>query len=324
MRLPISTRVGVSVIRSPNFLSGLDWRCLLKSVGVLFNVLGLVALLTLTLLAMPTVAVCALLPTTFAFRWLVVLRITGFSDAGFSKGSAESGGERIVCRFWSGEETSRGAVEGCEESAEAAVTRGCLRETERPSDVVEMFADADADLGFGRNSQSGSCDSTCAFHAFVWVGVVRATTIVTDSLSEMSKLFIEDGVGGGRSGLRLGEPLYWRVKLVEGGLFLSSSAPLNVGCVGDFAGAVLERARGESDTSGDGARKTGVPARSVGVPARNVGVARPVAGNKDNRADGGLETVGDVALRGSLGGARFSLSSLSTSVGVQKRSGEMA
>lgn len=98
--------------------------------------------------------------------------------------------------------------------------------------------------------------------------------------------------------------------LVEGGLFLSSSAPLNVSCVGDLAGAVLERARGEFDTSGDGARKTG-------VPARNVGVARPVAGNKDNRADGGLETVGDVARRGSLGGSRFSLSSLSTSAGVQ-------
>lgn len=283
------------------------------SVGVLFNVRGLVALLTLTLLAMPTVAVWALPPTTFAFRRLVVLRITGFSDAGLSKASAESGGERSVCRFWSGEETSRGAVEGCEESAEAAVTRGCLREIECPSDVVEVFADADIDLGFGRISQSGSCDSTCAFHAFVWVGVVRATTIVTDSLSEMSKLLIESGVGGVWSGLRLGDALYWRVTLVEGGLFLPSSGPLNVCCVGDLAGAVLERARGEFDTSGDGARKTGVPARSVGVPARNVGVARPVAGNKDNRADGGLETVGDVALREILGGSMFTPSSLCTS-----------
>lgn len=216
-------------MRSPYFLSGLDWRCLLKSVGVLFRVLGLVALLTLTLLAMPTVAVCALPPTTLAFRWLVALRITGFSDAGFSKASAESGGERSVWRFWSGEETSRGAVEGCEESAEAAVTRGCWRDTERPSDVVEVFADAEAGLGLARISQSGSCDSTCAFHAFVWVGVVRATTIVTDSLSEMSKLLIEDGVGGARSGLKLEDSLYWRVTLVQGGLFLSSSGPLNVG-----------------------------------------------------------------------------------------------
>lgn len=89
-------------------------------------------------------------------------------------------------------------MEGCEERAEAAVTRGCLRETERAREAVDgsVDADADADLGLGRISQSGSCDSTCAFHAFVSAGVVRATAIMTDSLSEMSKLLIEDGVGG--------------------------------------------------------------------------------------------------------------------------------
>jgi hypothetical protein len=48
--------------------------------------------------------------------------------------------------------------------------------------------------------------------------------------------------------------------------------------------------------SGDGALNTGVPARSVGV-------ARPVAGNNDSRADGGLDTVGEVARRCNLGSA---------------------
>lgn len=49
-------------------------------------------------------------------------------------------------------------------------------------------ADADADLGLGRISHSGSCDSICAFHAFVSAGVVRPTTMVMDSLSDVSKL----------------------------------------------------------------------------------------------------------------------------------------
>lgn len=198
-------------------------------------------------------------------------------------------------------------MEGCEESAEATVTRGCLRETERPREVaeetVDADADADTDLGLGRISQPGSFDPTCAFQAFVSAGVVRATAVVIVSLSEISKLLIEDGVGGVSWGLRLGESVYWRVKLVEGGFRLVSSAALNVCCVGDLAGAVFDRARGEFETSGDDARRTGVPARSVGVPARNVGVARPVAGNKESRADVGFETVGDVARRGSLGGS---------------------
>lgn len=93
--------------------------------------------------------------------------------------------------------------------------------------------------------------------------------------------------------------------------------------MGDLAGAVFDRARGEFVTSGDCARRTGVPARSVGVPARNVGVARPVAGNKESRADGGFETVGDVARRGSLGGSgKLSLSSFSMSAG-SRDGGEM-
>ena len=49
--------------------------------------------------------------------------------------------------------------------------------------------------------------------------------------------------------------------------------------------------------SGDGALNTGVPARSVGV-------ARPVAGNNDSRADGGLDTVGEVARLCNLGSAK--------------------
>ena len=60
--------------------------------------------------------------------------------------------------------------------------------------------------------------------------------------------------------------------------------------------------RGEFETSGDGAR-------NIGVPARNVGVARPAAGNNDSRADGGLDIVGDVARRWSLGLCKLSLSS---------------
>jgi len=81
--------------------------------------------------------------------------------------------------------------------------------------------------------------------------------------------------------------------LVDGGLLLLSSADLKVCCVGDLAGAVFDLARGEFETSGDGALSTG-------VPARNVGVARPAAGNNDSRADGGFETVGDVPRRGVL------------------------
>lgn len=116
-------------------------------------------------------------------------------------------------------------------------------------------------------------------------------------------------MGGVCCGLRLGESLYWRVTLVDGGLLLVSSAALKVWCVGDLAGAVFDLARGEFDTSGDGARRTGVPARNVGVPARSVGVARPVAGNNDNRADGGFDTRGDVARLGSLGSGKISFSS---------------
>jgi hypothetical protein len=188
--------------------------------------------------------------------------------------------------------------------------RGCLRLRER-SREVERFADADADtdLGLGRISHSGSCDMMCAFHAFVSAGVVRPTTIVMDSLSEVSKLRIELGVSGVCCGLRLGDSVYWRVTLVDGGLLLVSSAALKVCCVGDLAGAVFDLARGEFDTSGDGARKTGVPARNVGVPARRVGVARPVAGNNDNRADGGFDTVGDVARLWILGSGKLSFSS---------------
>ena len=201
-------------------------------------------------------------------------------------------------------------MEGCDDSAEAAVTRGCLRERER-SREVERFADADADadLGLGRIFHSGSCDSTWAFHAFASAGAVRPTTIVMDSLSEMSKLWIEVGVSADCCGLRLGDSIYWRVTLVDGGLLLLSSAALKVCSVGDLAGAVLALARGEFETSGDGAFNTGVPARNVGVPARNVGVARPAAGNNDSRADGGFETVGDVARRGMFGSGKLSSSS---------------
>lgn len=138
---------------------------------------------------------------------------------------------------------------------------------------------------------------------------MRPTIIVTDSLSDVSKLRIEVGVRSDCCGLRLGDSEYWRVTLVDGGLFLLSSAVLNVCCVGDLAGAVFALARGEFEMSGEGALSTGVPARNVGVPERNVGVARPAAGNKDSRADGGLETVGDVARRGILGSGRLSLSS---------------
>jgi hypothetical protein len=85
--------------------------------------------------------------------------------------------------------------------------------------------------------------------------------------------------------------------LVDGGFLLPSSVALKVWCVGDLGGAVFDLARGEFVTSGDGALNTGVPARSVGV-------ARPVAGNNDSRADGGLDTVGEVARLCNLGSAK--------------------
>lgn len=69
--------------------------------------------------------------------------------------------------------------------------------------------------------------------------------------------------------------------------------------MGDLAGAVFDLARGEFEMSGEGALNTG-------VPARNVGVARPVAGNRDSRADGGFDTVGDEACFGILGSGKLS------------------
>ena len=95
---------------------------------------------------------------------------------------------------------------------------------------------------------------------------------------------------------------------------------MKVCCVGDLAGAVFDLARGEFETSGDGALSTGVPARSVGVPARKVGVARPVAGNNESRAEGGFDVVGDVARRGSLGSGKLSLSSCNMSASFPKLS----
>ena len=54
---------------------------------------------------------------------------------------------------------SRGELDGCEDKAEAAVTRGCLREIERSTEAERSVeADADADLGLGRISHVGSCD----------------------------------------------------------------------------------------------------------------------------------------------------------------------
>jgi hypothetical protein len=67
LRLPISTSIGMSAIPSPSFVSALD-EPFSKSAGPLIRVLGLVALLTLTLLAIPTVAVCVLGPTTLVLR----------------------------------------------------------------------------------------------------------------------------------------------------------------------------------------------------------------------------------------------------------------
>ena len=146
-------------------------------------------MLTLTLLAIPTVAVCVLGPTTLVLRWLVARLMIGFSTAAGSNSPADNGGERICCKFWRGDGISRGALDGCEDSAEAAVTRGCLREGERSREVERLAeAEADADLGLGIISQVGSCDSTCAFHAFASAGTARPATIVTDSLSEVSKL----------------------------------------------------------------------------------------------------------------------------------------
>lgn len=138
---------------------------------------------------------------------------------------------------------------------------------------------------------------------------MRPTTIVIDSLSDESKLRVDVGVSDDGCDFRAGDSVYWRVMLVEGGLLLLSSVALNVCCVGDLAGAVFDLARGELETSGDGALRIGVPARNVGVPARNVGVARPVAGNNDSRAEGGFDTVGDVARLEILGSGSFSLSS---------------
>lgn len=83
---------------------------------------------------------------------------------------------------------------------------------------------------------------------------------------------------------------------------LLSSAVLNICCVGDAAGAVFDLDREVFETRGDGAR-------NMGVPVRSVGVARPVAGNKDNRADGGFDIVGDVSRCWSLGSGRSLFSS---------------
>lgn len=130
-----------------------------------------------------------------------------------------------------------GAEDGCEQSALAAVTRGCLRLRERSrvafrwgrSREVERFVDEDVavEVGLGRISHSGSWLSTWAFQALASAGAVRPTTMVMDSLSD-SKLRIEVGVRAGCCGLRPGDSLYRRVTLVEGGLLLPCSAVLKV------------------------------------------------------------------------------------------------
>lgn len=83
-----------------------------------------------------------------------------------------------------------GEVAGCEDSADAAVTRGCLRDTVRLRGVSRFEY-----VGLGRISHDGSWDSTYAFQACFCAGSVRATTMVIDSLSD-SKLRIEVGVSG--------------------------------------------------------------------------------------------------------------------------------
>ena len=122
-------------------------------------------------------------------------------------------------------------MDGCEQSAEAAVTRGCLRERERSREAERLrfaTADADADRALGRISHFGSCESICAFHDLASIGAARHTTIVIDSLSEESKLSIDVGVRAGCCGVRLGDSAYCRVTLVDGGLVLLSVAVLKV------------------------------------------------------------------------------------------------
>lgn len=124
---------------------------------------------------MPTVAVVALL--TFGLRSLFFRCM-----AGRSMGLADSGGERSICRFCSGDETSRGSEDGCEQSADAAVTWGCLRDSVRLREMSRFLT-----VGLGSISHSGSWDSTFAVQASFCADVVRPTTMVMDSLSE-SKL----------------------------------------------------------------------------------------------------------------------------------------
>ena len=104
--------------------------------------------------------------------------------------------------------------------------RGCLRDRERSREAeVERIVNGGVD--FGRISHSGSWLSICALQVLASVGVVRPMMMVMDSLSE-SKLWIEVGVSAGCCGLRLGDSLYWRVTLVDGGLLLLSTAVLKV------------------------------------------------------------------------------------------------
>jgi hypothetical protein len=123
------------------------------------TVRGLFALLRETLLARPTVAFAVVISSTFASR------LRAWISARFSPSRlAECGGVEILCSLCSGEGTSIGAEDGCEQRALILVTLGCLCEGERTSGETGVsgitrasrFAAA---AGFGQSSHSGSRSS---------------------------------------------------------------------------------------------------------------------------------------------------------------------
>jgi hypothetical protein len=123
--------------------------------------LGLFALLTDTLLATPTmafaVATSSVLPSLLA--WI---------SARFSPSLlAECGGLDKLCSLCRGEGASRGAEDGCDDSALSLVTLGCFCEGERMSGEVGTLLTARVSLftafiGFEQISHSGSRSSRCS------------------------------------------------------------------------------------------------------------------------------------------------------------------
>lgn len=257
------------------------------AVDVRTMALGLLALLTDTLLATPTVALATATSSSFASRRLAIISARLASP----NCRAECGGVDILCMRCSGEGASSGAEDGCEQRALILVTFGCRYDGERvrgDTDVsrASRASRFEASVGFVQISHSGSRSSRWSLMGMELPGDACATIIVTESASE-SKLRLDVGVNAGckygdAAGLSIPPSI---------GLSLRSGTSTKFLRLGDFAGSVL-------------VRLSSFFPRTVADPESGEG-ARPafVAGNSDNRGEGATAGEGVMAGEGATAGA---------------------